>query len=224
MMSNTRLQDWDQSLRPEAWAGEIRVNLVRLAAIVLFYGRHLVEWFLAAPDAPIRGRYHLAVTGVVLLWTVLALLLHGWLSRRYFEPWMKYLAIAVDGLMITLLCGLAGGPRTPLVLVYFGLIASSPLRLSIRAVYFATAVAMVGYLVLLGHYAWYQIGFRRYYATPELRIPRSEEIITLLAMLVCGLFAGQSVRQIRRIVATQTSSADSGDYPSTVAEKGQGEP
>lgn len=224
MMSNAASQDWDQSLRPEAWAGEIRVNLIRLAAIVLFYGRHLVEWFLAAPGAPIRGRYHLAVTGLVLLWTVLALLLHGWLSRRYFEPWMKYLAIAVDGLMITLLCILAGGPRTPLVLVYFGLIASSPLRLSIRAVYFATAVAMVGYLILLGHYAWYQIGFRRYYATPELRIPRSEEIITLLAMLVCGLFAGQIVRQIRRIAATQMSAADSGDESSTAPEKGAGQP
>jgi len=222
MMSNTRLQDWDQSLRPEAWAGEIRVNLVRLAAIVLFYGRHLVEWFLAAPGTPIRGRYHLSVTGVVLLWTVLALLLHGWLSRRYFEPWMKYLAIAVDGLMITLLCILAGGPRTPLVLVNFGLLASSPLRLSIRAVYFATAVAMAGYLVLLGHYAWYQIGFRRYYATPELRIPRSEEIITLLAMLVCGLFAGQILRQVRRIAATQMSAIDSSDDSSTAPEKGAG--
>lgn len=224
MMSNTQSQDWDQSLRPEAWAGEIRVNLIRLAAIVLFYGRHLIEWFLAAPDAPIRGRYHLAVTGLVLLWTVLALLLHGWLSRRYFEPWMKYLAITVDGLMITLLCILAGGPRTPLVLVYFGLIASSPLRLSIRAVYFATAVAMVGYLVLLGHYAWYQVGFRRYYATPELRIPRSEEIVTLLAMLVCGLFAGQIVRQIRRIAATQMSAADSGDEPSTASKEPQSQP
>lgn len=224
MMSKTQSQDWDQSLRPEAWAGEIRVNLIRLAAIVLFYGRHLIEWFLSAPDAPIRGRYHLAVTGVVLLWTVLALLLHGWLSRRYFEPWMKYLAIAVDGLMITLLCILAGGPRTPLVLVYFGLIASSPLRLSIRAVYFATAVAMAGYLVLLGHYAWYQIGFRRYYATPGLRIPRSEEIITLLAMLVCGLFAGQVVRQIRRIVATQISPVEAGGESSTASEKGQSPP
>ena len=224
MMSKTQSQDWDQSLRPEAWAGEIRVNLIRLAAIVLFYGRHLIEWFLAAANAPIRGRYHLAVTGLVLLWTVLALLLHGWLSRRYFEPWMKYLAIAVDGLMITLLCILAGGPRTPLVLVYFGLIASSPLRLSIRAVYFATAVAMISYLILLGHYAWYQIGFRRYYATPELRLPRSEEIITLLAMLVCGLFAGQVVRQIRRIAATQMSSIDSSDESSTASKEPQSQP
>lgn len=223
-MNNTRSQEWDTTLRPEAWAGEIRVNLIRLAAIVLFYGRHLVEWFLSAPDAPIRGRYHLAVTGVVLLWTVLALLLHGWLARKYFEPWMKYLAIAVDGLMITLLCILAGGPRTPLVLVYFGLIASSPLRLSIRAVYFATALAMAGYLVLLGHYAWYQIGFRRYYATPELRIPRNEEIITLLAMLVCGLFAGQIVRQIRRIAATQMAAVESGDESSAAPEKGADQP
>jgi TRAP-type C4-dicarboxylate transport system permease small subunit len=100
------------------------------------------------------------------------------------------------------LYAVGGCARTPLVLLYFGLIASAPLRLSLRLVYTATAAAMLGYLFLLGYYAWHLVGFHKYYATPELRIPRSEEAIYLLAMLVCGLFAGQVVRQVRRMIVS----------------------
>ena len=57
---------WELSRRVEAWAGEIRVNLIRIAAIVLFYGRHLIEVMLAPKDSPVRGEYHLRVTAVVL--------------------------------------------------------------------------------------------------------------------------------------------------------------
>ena len=50
---------WADARRLEAWAGEVRVNLLRLIGIILFYGRHLVEWALAPRDAPIRGTYQL---------------------------------------------------------------------------------------------------------------------------------------------------------------------
>jgi hypothetical protein len=156
---------------------------------------------LADKSAAIRGRYHLAVTVAVIAWSVEAIMLHGWLLRRRYDGWIKYAMVLSDAMMITLLCVIAGGPRTPLTLLYFGLIASAPLRLSLRLVYFSTAAAMLGYLFLLGYYVWYSIGFHRYYASPELRIPRTEEVITLLAMFVCGLFAGQVVRQVRRLTS-----------------------
>jgi hypothetical protein len=189
----------------EAWAGELRVNLIRLVAIALFYGRHLIEWAMAAKNAPVRGQYHLTVTLAVIVWSFEAAVLHAWLLRRRYDPWLKYFAVVWDLMMITFLCVVAGGPRTPLLLLYFALIASAPLRMSIGLVYAATASAMLGYLFVLGHYAWYQIGFHRYYASPELRIPRNQEAITLLAMLVCGLFAGQVVRQMRRLTSGQTA-------------------
>jgi hypothetical protein len=193
---------WHDSRRPESWAGEIRVNLVRLLAIALFYGRHLVEVMLSGRDSPLRGRYHLAVTMVVIVWVFEAVVLHLWLSRRFWADWIKYAAVLWDAMMITTLCAVAGGVHTPLLLLYFGLIASAPLRLSLRLVYAATAASMLGYLFLLGYYAWHLVGFHKYYATPELRIPRSEEAIYLLAMLVCGLFAGQVVRKVRRMIVS----------------------
>ena len=205
-------ESWGPMGRVEAWAGEIRVNLVRMLAIVVFYARHLIEYAMAESEAPVRGRYHVAVTALVVAWALGAIMLHLWLSRRRYEPWVKYLAVAGDALMITGLCVIAGGPKTPLVVLYFALIATAPLRLSLKLVCFATACAMAGYLVVLGYYAWYVVGFERYYATPELRIPRSHEVILLLAMLACGLMAGQMVRQVRRMMLRHVTIAD-GEAP-----------
>src|SRR5438105_793373 len=106
---------WLDATRVESWAGEIRVNLIRMTAIVIFYARHLIELFLSPPDAPIRGRYHLAVTAIVIAWSLQAIVLHLRLSRRRYEPGVKYAAVLLDALMITGLCVVAGGPKTPLV-------------------------------------------------------------------------------------------------------------
>jgi len=193
--------DWNDIQRVESWAGELRVNAIRLIGIVVFYGRHMIQFMLAASDSPTRGVYHLRVTWLAVLWAAEAAALHYHLSRRRCPPEMKYFSTAWDIIMITLLCVFAGGPRTPFVLLFFPVIAMSPLRLSLKLVYFATFGAVAGYLCVLGAYVWYVIGYEKYYATPALRIPRSEEAIVILALLVTGLLAGQMVRQARRISA-----------------------
>jgi hypothetical protein len=105
--------------------------------------------------------------------------------------------------MVTALLALpgAGGAKSPLAVLYFLVIASAPLRLSLRLVYVATFACMAGYLFLLGHYAYFLVGYHRYYATPELQIPRTTQIIFLLALGGAGLLAGQVVRQARRLVS-----------------------
>jgi hypothetical protein len=201
---------WDQVRRVEEWAGEVRVNLIRLTGIVLFYGRHLVEYLLAAPDSPVRGVYHLRVTWIAAAWAAAVVLVRYQLARRVVPWWLKYTTTAWDLFLVTLLCTLAGGPRSPLVLLLFLVVAMSPLRLCLRLVYATTAGAILSYLTILAIYAWGKIGYDKYYSTPELRIPRSEEAIYVLALLVAGLLAGQAVRQARRVA---------GGYAVTVADK-----
>jgi len=201
-------EDWLDARRVEAWAGELRVNLIRLTAIALFYGRHLVEYWLADADAKGRGVYHARVTFVCAAWFGVALALHIVLTRRRMPWWLSYASVAWDAAMITILCTLTADARTPLVLLFFVLIATAPLRLDLRLVYLATAGAIIGYLAQLAIYAWYVVGYSKYYATPELRIPRSHEAIVVLAMLVTGLLAGQCVRQARRLAMR---------YPVTIA-------
>lgn len=201
---------WPDAQRLESWAGELRVNMIRLLALLLFYGRHLIEYWLAAPDAPVRGAYHTRITWLCMFWAGAAIVLHVRLLRRQVTPTLKYVAVLIDAVMITLLCMLAGGPKSPLILLYFLLIASASLRLSLHVVYLATACAIGGYLIMLANYAWREIGYARYYATPELRIPRSHEAIVVVALLVAGLFAGQMVRQARRLSERYAVTLDDG--------------
>ena len=202
-MSNAS-SEWTDVQRVESWAGEVRVNLIRMLAILIFYGRHLADFFLGPADGPARGQYHVIVTALCIAWAAEAVVLHIWLSRRHVPPWLKYLAALLDVFLVTLLCVAAGGPKSPLVLLYFPVIASAPLRLSLKLVYTTTAATMLSYLFLLGYYAWYVVGWEKYYATPELRIPRATEAIMLLTLLTTGLFAGQIVRQMRRVVLWRT--------------------
>jgi len=203
---------WNLSRRLEAWAGEIRVNVIRIIAIAIFYGRHLVELWLNRAG-PAGGLYHLRVTVVIIAWAGAAGVIHLLLVRRYYPPPFKFVSTIMDVLMITLLCAIAGGPKSPLVLIYFAAIASAPLRLSLRLVWTTTVASMIGYLVLLAYYAWYLIGARIYYSMPDVRVPRSTEVIVILAMGVSGLFAGQVVRQARRMIerAPQLISAQEGE-------------
>ena len=208
-MSQDEELAWEDTQRLESWAGETRLNLIRLVAIAVFYGRHLVEAMAATVGSPVRGTYHIQVTVLCLLWAGVAIGMYERLRRRRLTPGLKFFSTGLDAAMITVLCVLAGGPKTPLVLLLFPVIASAPLRLSLSLVYFATGCAIGGYLIVLAHYAWYVVGFHKYYATPELRIPRSQEAIIVLALAASGVMAGQVVRQMKRIA---------GRYPVTVRE------
>ena len=46
----------------EGWAGEVRLNLVRLAALFAFYAFHLVAVFLSRDNPDLAGAYHVKVT------------------------------------------------------------------------------------------------------------------------------------------------------------------
>lgn len=190
---------WEAARRIESWAGEIRVNRLRLAAIIVFYVRLLIDVYVNRQNQALWGRYFHLATMIVLAWAALVLYLHWALSQRRMGEKLKYLAVIWDLAMVTLLGIIARDPRTPLMLLFFVVIASASLRLSLKLVWVATLGAMTGYAIVLAYYAWWVIGWDKYYATPELRIPRSVEFIWLLAMGAAGLMAGQVVRQMRRV-------------------------
>ena len=75
---------WEDARRIESWAGETRVNLIRLAAIIAFYGNHLVQVYLLKDDQAVTGSFHAAVTTVIMAWAleVLALGAAGLLAGQ----------------------------------------------------------------------------------------------------------------------------------------------
>jgi hypothetical protein len=207
-------QRWEDARRLEAWAGEVRVNLIRAVALVAFYGQHLVRaYLLHYDDARLRGKYHLLVTAVVLAWAGAIFVLYFCLSKRLVPPALKYVATLWDLVMITALLIIGRGPQNPLIVLYFLVVAAAPMRLSLPLVYVATLGAMAAATLVMGHYVFIEIGYQNYYH-PDYngRIARHNEIIFLLALGTAGLISGQMVRQARRLVD---------GYPVRVKEPGE---
>src|SRR5436309_5106216 len=110
---------WADARRVEGWAGEVRVNLIRLAAVVLLYGHHLLNVYAFRDDPGITPRYHGTVTAVTMAWATLVLGLYFCLSRRWVPPGLKYAATLADTLLVTALLALTEDPRSWLAILYF---------------------------------------------------------------------------------------------------------
>lgn len=197
-------ESWDGPLRIESWAGEVRVNLIRLAAILAFYGHHLVNVYLLRDDPSVAGRYHAAVTSLVMAWSSAVLVLYFCLARRWVPPALKYASTCWDIVLVTALLMLTADPKSALAVLYLLVIATTPLRLSLVLVYVATLGSILAYVFFLGYVKyWLQLDAAQ-------RLSRTNQVIFVLALGTAGFLAGQMVRQARRLVR---------GYPVTVEEQ-----
>jgi hypothetical protein len=193
---------WADARRLEAWAGEARVNLIRALALVVFYGHHLLHVYVLQDDPGVAGVFHAEVTAIVIAWTAAVFALYVCLSRRWVPPALKFVATFWDLLLVTALVIVSPeGPRSPLIFLYFVVVAASSLRLSLPLVYFTTLGAWGGSLIFMGYYVFLHIGREAYYAAGcPFRVSRTSEVVFLLSLGAVGLVAGQAVRQARRLV------------------------
>ena len=183
------------SLHTEAWVGEVRINMIRLVSLAVFYGYHVVNTFVFSNDAALQAHFHTTVSLTVFMWAAGAVLLHLILLRRVMFPALSLTVIAWDLTLATVLLCVCQNPLSTLVCVYFLIVASAALRFSLPPVYLATLGSLLGYLVFLGY-------LRFVLQLPdELRVSRPNQVITAIELVVAGLFAGQSVRQARRVAA-----------------------
>lgn len=198
MGSDTRWQDMS---RLESWAGEVRVNLIRASALVVFFANHLLDVYLFTPDRAQILAFHQLATGLVLVWVAGVLALHFSLTRRWVPPALKFVSTAVDlSLLTTLIIFSPDGPRSSLILLYFLIVAAAPLRMSLPLVWFATVGGMLAFVMVVGDYVLRKVGWHAYYASDTLRLPRAQQYLFLLALGAAGILAGQVVRQARRMV------------------------
>ncbi len=190
-----RLNRWSE-LRPlESRAGEMRVNLVRLTALLAFYGHHLLNVFVFRDDPTLAGRYHTSVTAVVLAWSLTVLATHLGLSLPRVPRWLGICTIGADALFITILLCLSRDPRSALAVLYFLVILSAGMRLSLPLVYLATLGSMAAYAGFLGYgYGWFENAGEHF--------SRAAHVIFLLALAAAGFLTGQMVRQARRLVGS----------------------
>jgi hypothetical protein len=191
--------DSENALRAEAWAGEARVNLIRVTALLAFYGHFLIQLIIQR-EVPPPPEFVQSATALVVAWACLVLGVYVALNRRALPEWLPYATAIGDVVLITALLTIGNGVRSPLVILYWLAIASTPLRLSLHIVSLATLAAIFGYFIALGYYAYFRIGSSAYFADPSVRVPKTTQVIVVLGLIVAGLLAGQAVRQTRRLL------------------------
>jgi len=194
-------RDWFIAGRWEEYEGEGRVNLLRLVGLTAFYAVELANYhgldlgFFHMP-AVVQRPFHLAMTFLVLGWAMLCLAVYYCRKSGAFPAYLKFVSTACDLVLLTTVLALADGPRSPLVVVYFLLIAAAGLRFSLPLVWFASGGAVACYLFLLGFARWGEVpGWEK----SDQTVPRHAQVIFVLALALEGVVVGQVIRRVRHL-------------------------
>lgn len=186
---------WHVVRRLQSYRGEERANVVRIGAIACFYAIELINrhglnlgFIELERVSGVDDRFHAAMTALTAAWIVAAMGIVMLMRNQRFPPALKYVVTTVDVFLLTMMLMVADGPSSPLVVVYFLILAGSPLRFSLAHVRFTTAAVVVGYIVTLGD-AW----MRR----PNVRVARYEQLMMILAFVITGIALAELVRAVR---------------------------
>jgi adenylate cyclase len=175
--------------RDEEQEGERRINRLRNVALAVLYLNELFTYHvLGAVDAG----FHRSVSALAAVYAVAAL---GWwwtVNRRGLRARsFKYAAMLADSVFLACLLWVANGPSSPLVPLYYLLIAVSALRYNRAATFACSAFSAAAFLGLQLHAAA---------ARPELALPPHAAVIQVLCMLLMGLVSGRVVFHLRALV------------------------
>jgi hypothetical protein len=187
-------RQWFIVSRWQQFAGEGRANLLRVIAVASFYGVQLLNYY-AWGEVP-RDR-HVAITGLAVTWTMLAAGVHFCLRTRLFPAWLKFLSTGGDIVLLTSVLTLVSGAASALVVAYFVILALAALRFSLALLWFATGASCAGYVFLLGYARWAA-------DRPEMIVPRLQQLLFLIALVLTGIVLGQVVRRVRSLAEDYT--------------------
>jgi len=184
--------DWRVVARWREYEGEQRANVLRVVGIATFYlvellnryGLHLGPVQLD-PVAGVDARFHAAITALAVVGIALAGGVVVALRSRIFPSWLKYATAAADTLLLTAMLSVADGPASPLVVVYFPILALSALRESAALVRFATLTSLFGYATILAGAIWLR---------PATRVPVYQSVLAFLAIALTGVVLDRVVR------------------------------
>ncbi|MEM9070954.1 MAG: hypothetical protein AAGE52_20760 [Myxococcota bacterium] len=198
---------WSVVQRVWSYRGEERANVMRVIAIAVFYvvqlaNRHGLNLGILKLEAveSVTAEFHAAVTALTVAWMAVALGALVMMRSRRFPPALKYVTTTIDVVLLSALLLIADGPRSPLVVIYFIVLAGAPLRFSVPLVRYTTFATIAGYIFVVGD-AW----LRR----PELQVPRYQQVIMVLTLGFCGLVLSQLMRAVRD--AAESYSARAGE-------------
>lgn len=205
-MDSTSNDDrWHVVSRWLEYEGELRSALLRVLLVAVFYTAQLLHFTMFAEWNEAEQLFHRQATFLAAGWLFVSLAVLVALTRHWFPKWLKFLTVGVDLILLTLLAGFGSGPASPLVFVFWVIIALAGLRCDLTLIWFGTIGAMAAYLSLVGMRdpGW----FDAEHVTAPI-----EQVIVLLSLAAAGLVVGQLVRMMRQVTeevfARQISSPE----------------
>ena len=224
MSSNVQPSDlsWHIAQRWQQYEGEARANLLRIITVGTFYLLHLWNYFSSQGKLPSWGflqlaevgkidrRFHVMATFLALAWITLAAGVHFALQDRVFPRWLPTVTTLCDVVFLTCVLCISNGPRSPLVVGYFLILAAAALRFSLSLIRLIALATIVGYLAVLGCAKWPTVFGRS--SEVELTIPRFHQLVVIVALALTGIVLGQIIRCVRNLtMGSWRQSKDDGE-------------
>ncbi len=128
------------------------------------------------------------------------------LRMRVFPSFLKYVSTGCDLLLLTALTSIPfgasysqhDGPYSPLVLVYFLILALATVRFSLGLIWFATLGSMAGYMALVG------LADKKWFDADHAVAPVTQ-LLTVLSLALTGVVLGQAVRRVKAMAKEYSS-------------------
>ncbi len=176
--------------RRQEYEGEARANLFRVIAVAGFYAVQLVNFSFLSSHTAANLAFQRTITLVCAAWLFIALAVLVAQLRKFFPPLLKHFSVCADLLLVTATCSAGSGPASPLVFVFFLIIAMAALRFSLSLIWTTTTGAIACYLFLLGQAdsSWFD---------DVHVIPVVNQMVIMLCMALTGIVLGQMIRRVR---------------------------
>lgn len=186
---------WFITERWQEYEGEIRVSHIRLLGIFVFYMIELLNFyglhlgFLELPSV-VNTDFHAIVSILALGWSLVSFGVIFCIRKHFFPRKLMYISTTLDFCFLLELLILADGPKSPLLPIFFLLLALAAIRFNLRLMRFSSGVAILAYTLLT---LFTKINH------PENSVPIYHQIIFIASLLLMGIFSGQSIRSLKKI-------------------------
>ena len=184
-----KASETESFFRQEEHEGERKINKLRLVAFAVLYVNEFLNYYVfGVMDAA----FHNSISPIMVMYALCSL---GWWwlvnKRGRYNSSVKYAAQSVDVFFLTWVLWMANGPSSPLVTVYYLLIAFSSFRYNWRVTFSSSVLSAAAFGVLQLHF----VGAR-----PEFAVKGYVVVMHVLCMLLMGVVAGYVVAQMRTLV------------------------
>jgi hypothetical protein len=205
-MAKTQSDDrWRVVSRWLEYEGELRAALLRIVLVAAFYCAQLLHFAVFSEPTAAQQEFHRQATFIAAGWLFVSLAVLVALTRHWLPSWLKFVTVAIDLVLLTLLATLGSGASSPLVFVYWVMIALAGLRGNLPLIWFGTVGAMGSYLILVAMRD--PVWFDADHVTAPI-----EQMVVQLSLAAAGLIVGQLVRMVRQVsedvFAHQSSSQE----------------